>query len=81
MAGETPLMTQTRLEIFACKIASILSSAESPIIPFVTHTLDESENLGKNTDFDYTRSRRMDRPQTQDLIANVFDSSSFIELR
>lgn len=81
VADEDRKATQSRLETFVCRIAALLSTApakteDSPTGDLTGSTVEADMKSG----FDYTRSRRMDRPQTQDIIANIFDDASFVEL-
>jgi acetyl-CoA carboxylase alpha subunit len=81
VANEDRQATQSRLEAFVCRVAALLSTATSKPLDGLTETATDSTiDVDSKSGFDYTRSRRMDRPQTQDIIANIFDNASFVEL-
>ena len=81
IAGESKSDSQTRLENFVFKIASLLSKSNGSSTASIQSLLSSQEpSIPPAASFDYTRSRRIDRPQTQDIITSIFDSESFVEL-
>lgn len=68
-----------RVEAIVAQVASNLTSGNSTK-PFNTTGFKEvvASEKEKTAAFNYTRARQIDRPQTQDVIANVFDS--YVEL-
>ena len=83
--GESKTQSQVRLEAFVFRITHLLQpshSLDSSSTTASTTTIsgDDANAPDVGSTFDYTRSRHIDRPQTQDIIANVFDTFSFIEL-
>ena len=81
--GESKTQSQVRLETFVFRITHLLQPSHSLATPTTATTTvsgDDANAPDAGSTFDYTRSRHIDRPQTQDIIANVFDTSSFIEL-
>jgi acetyl-CoA carboxylase carboxyl transferase alpha subunit len=80
VAGESAAQTQLRVEGNVARIASNLLSGGSDAKEFKTAigSLVEVSQQDKEMPFNYTRSRHIDRPQTQDIVLNCFDS--FIEL-
>ena len=81
--GESKTQSQVRLEAFVFRITHLLQPSHSLATPTTATTTvsgDDANAPDAGSTFDYTRSRHIDRPQTQDIIANVFDASSFVEL-
>lgn len=76
---------QTNLEAFAAKVAYQLMDKNGPKIQIDNDNANANAVVegdgavdAREFHFNYTLSRAMDRPQTQDLVANCFDS--FVEL-
>jgi acetyl-CoA carboxylase alpha subunit len=81
-ASETPATSvQEKVEALVGQIASALIHGCQPFDAVAVTKIAESlaSESDKQQAFNYTRSRQIDRPQTQDIIANLFDS--FVELR
>jgi hypothetical protein len=75
----SPADTQAKVESLVFQIASNLLSGGHQILDYGLDCLpEEASDADKQAAFNYTRSRAMDRPQTQDIISNLFDD--FVEL-
>jgi len=74
-AASTPSATQRNVENTVASLVSLLVAkatlVEDSTLPAASVELNPAE-------FNYTRSREIDRPQAQDIISNLFDN--FVEL-
>eukprot|EP00606_Chrysophyceae_sp_TOSAG23-5_P001599 GSChrysophyteH2.ASY1.ANO1.821.1 assembled CDS len=75
VAGKSAAEAQEATEAMVAGVASLLMNASSAGPPETEVPVTEAD---KNAPFNYTNSRRIDRPQTQDIIAALF--GSFFEL-
>lgn len=80
-ATNHPHEVQDKIEILVGQIAATLVAGSKSFDGSAVSTVVElpATEEDKHQAFNYTRSRQIDRPQTQDIIANLFES--FVELR
>jgi acetyl-CoA carboxylase alpha subunit len=80
-AKDHPHSVQDKIESLVGQVASALVAGNHSFDAAAIGKIAEASvsDGDKQQGFNYTRSRQIDRPQTQDIISNLFDS--FVELR